>query len=125
MHVDRRQTRRFERVTKAVGRTDREANALVVRRSTGIHRDRRVEEPAYQVHPSGVIPDVGSHGAAGGCNPPHLPQPARDVRDEVEDEAGDDDVDRSGLDWQGACIGDREANPRVGLRSSRDIDEVN
>ena len=70
-----------------------EAHALVQRRGGGIELGRGIPEVAHQLHLPRVIPDVRADRTAGGGDPCQLAECGAPVRNEVEDQPRDGDVD--------------------------------
>ena len=82
----------------------------------GIKRNGGVEEPAQELHAGGVVPHVACDDPCWPDDALRLRQCRAEIRNEVEDEAGHDGVDR-GVAATG-CIGgaDTERDARVGDR---------
>ena len=105
------------------GVTDARLATLIQRGRSRIDGHGRVPEQTDGCHAMGVVPDTGAHHTAGCEHPPPFGQRCTDVGNEVQDEAGDHDVDRAirepGLDRRS----EPERRARVRQRRGGALDE--
>jgi hypothetical protein len=84
-----------------------------------IELDGCVPKPSNELHPLGVVPDVGADRPTGPDGPAELRDRELRLRDEVQDETGDGGIRRSVRHGEGARVRDLKRGASVGDRSAR------
>ena len=98
-YLHRTESGMCEQFGKRFRRAERKPVPLVEIKSRRIERHSRIPEVAHQLHLSGVVPDVGGHGAPRPDRTSHLRDGAGRLGHEIENQPSDGHVKAPGIDW--------------------------